>query len=222
MNKNKKQNEPLRREFNGAIRSDSVDLENRTFEFSFSSEEPVTRYIAGDIGYEILDHSPGSADLERINNGGAFLNQHDRDQQIGVVTKAWLDEKEKKLRAAVKMSQSQLGQEILNDINDGIRQNVSFAYELRDKPKPDQSNSTEKYQAWRYFDWSVLEVSTVSIPADYKVGIGREHKEIKMGDEDKISVEIAEKEKELAVEQAKTETRKQLEAEQAEKRKRGS
>ena len=58
----------------------SVDEENRTATFSFSSEFEVDRWW----GVEILDHSPESVRMERINNGGAFLMDHDRWDQRGI------------------------------------------------------------------------------------------------------------------------------------------
>lgn len=227
--KNKKpfKNEIHIREVSAEIDKESIDVENRTFEFSFSSEAPILRYIGGELAYEILDHSRGSADLERINQGGAYLEQHDPDKMRGVVEKAWLVEDQRKLRSRVKMSRSVAAEEIWQDIQDGIRKNVSFRYELNEAPKSEKTK--DGAQAWRYYNWSVLEVSTVSIPADFSVGVGRNHEPVKkvntMTPEEKAAYEEAARIKlEAAVEKARTEARAEtttsLEAEFRAKQKR--
>ena len=50
----------------------------RTVELSFSSEEPYARWW----GVEILDHSEGCVDLERLNSIGCVLFNHNRDMVI--------------------------------------------------------------------------------------------------------------------------------------------
>ena len=59
-------------------------------EFSFSSETPVTRYF----GDEVLDHGRDAVDLSRLNGGAApLLLNHDPDRVLGIVERAWIDEK---------------------------------------------------------------------------------------------------------------------------------
>lgn len=77
------------RELRGSIRALEGDGNERTFELSFSSEEPYTRWF----GQEILDHSAGCVDLTRLNEIGCVLFNHDRDEVIGKITKAWIDKK---------------------------------------------------------------------------------------------------------------------------------
>lgn len=52
--------------------------------FSFSSEAPVERWW----GREILVHDADSMDLARMNDGGAWLWNHNRDVVLGVAEKA--------------------------------------------------------------------------------------------------------------------------------------
>ena len=66
---------------------ESVDVEKRTVEVAFSSEEPVRRWF----GDEVLSHAQGAVDLSRLNGGGAVLFNHDWDDQIGVIERAWID-----------------------------------------------------------------------------------------------------------------------------------
>ena len=63
------------------------DGNERKFTLSFSSEEPYERWF----GLEILDHSPGAVDLQRINEIGCLLFNHNRDAVIGKVNRAWLE-----------------------------------------------------------------------------------------------------------------------------------
>ena len=59
----------------------SVNTEERTAELAFSSENPVPRWF----GKEVLDHSPSSVRMDRLNDGAALLRNHDSNQHIGVV-----------------------------------------------------------------------------------------------------------------------------------------
>ena len=146
------------------------DSEERTVELSFSSETPVER----SFGNEVLDHSADSVDLSRINSAAPLLLEHDRTQQIGVVERAWIDEEDKKGRAVVRFSRSDLGQSILTDVRDGVRQLISFGYEVR---KFTREVAKEGMDTFRATSWLPMEISVVSIPADINVGVGRAYPE---------------------------------------------
>ena len=57
----------VQRDFNLEVRE--VEKEDRTLEFPFSSEEPVTRYF----GPEILEHKSANWDLKRLNDSAPLL-----------------------------------------------------------------------------------------------------------------------------------------------------
>ena len=65
----------------------SVDEDARTVGLAFSSEEPVERWF----GNEILDHSPTSVRLGRLQNGGPVLVDHDHRDHVGVVESVSVD-----------------------------------------------------------------------------------------------------------------------------------
>jgi HK97 family phage major capsid protein/HK97 family phage prohead protease len=136
-------------------------------EFSFSSEAPVSRFF----GIEILSHDRGAADLSRLNDGANLLWNHNRDDVIGVVEKAWLGS-DKRAYSKVRWGTSQKAQEIRKDVEAGIIRNVSFGYQIDEMKllNPSEKDAESKYLATR---WSPYEVSFVSIPADQTVGIGR-------------------------------------------------
>lgn len=160
-------------DFNGRdVRSQSVsdikvrkvDGEARTAEFSLSSEIEVERYF----GKEVLVHSRGAIDLDFFNSGRApLLADHDHSRQIGVIESVKIS-KDRKLRARVRFSRSALGQEILDDVVDGIRSNVSVGYRVHEMERDEKDADL-----FRVTRWSPLEVSFVSVPADTSVGVGR-------------------------------------------------
>lgn len=143
----------------------SVNVEERTAEFSFSSEYEVQRWW----GVEILGHKPEEVDLSRLNNGGAFLNMHNPWDQRGAVTKAWLGE-DARCYCIVKFSRSDLGEELLQDFADGIRTQISVGYRIHELILERQEGDLEFYRATK---WEPTEVSSVSIAADPSVGVGR-------------------------------------------------
>ena len=146
-----------------------IDIENRTATFPFSSELPVQRYFGG----EILDHSPDSCDMSRLNNAAALLLNHDTCEQIGVVEKAWLNHTERKLYATVRFSKNEDADEVFQDVIDKIRRNVSFGYTVDENSFQVEQGSTPENQTYRIMKWMPYEVSIVSVPADATVGIGR-------------------------------------------------
>jgi HK97 family phage major capsid protein len=98
--------------------------DDRIVEMAISSEAPYERAF----GFEILDHSPEAVDLTRLNDGRhPLLLNHEPKDQIGVIKSAHLDA-DKMLRTQSKFSRGPLGQEILQDVQDGIRTLVSVGY----------------------------------------------------------------------------------------------
>jgi len=136
-------------------------LDERSMEFPFSSEYPVSRYF----GNEILSHGMESANLSRLNDGAPLLYNHDPDRMIGVVERAWIDGEKKRGYAKVRFSRNQFAQEVLQDVRDGILRGVSFGYSV-DKMEEREDNFVAT-------NWSPYEVSLAVIPADPTVGIGR-------------------------------------------------
>jgi len=147
----------------------SFSEENRTVELSFSSEEPYERYW----GVEILDHSPTSVNLSRLNSAAPLLLDHDTRNQIGVVESAAISS-ERKGVATVRFSRSERGNEIFQDVVDGIRKNVSVGYQIEEMMIESREGDTETFRVTK---WMPFEVSIVSVPADNSVGVGRANDE---------------------------------------------
>lgn len=149
-----------------AIQADaiSVDAESRTVEFPFSSELPVERWF----GDEVLSHKAGAADLTRLNDGAPLLFNHNMDEIIGVVERAWMGE-DKRGYAKVRFAKTARADEVMSMVNDGILRNVSFGYRISEMVES-VSDKKSTYTATR---WEPFEVSMVTVPADHTVGIGR-------------------------------------------------
>lgn len=106
--------------------SREIDAEARTVGLACSSEEPYRRWW----GVEILDHSAGSIDLSRLADGRhPLLLEHDWSKQIGVVESVEVSA-DRRLRATARFSRGALGEEILQDVADGIRSLVSIGYSI--------------------------------------------------------------------------------------------
>jgi len=138
---------------------------DETLTFSFSSEQPVERFF----GREILVHEEGAMDLSRLNDGAPWLWNHERSVVLGVVENAWLGD-DRRLYSTVRWSPNttERGTEEYRrrvDIEAGIVRNVSFAYSIDD--------IEERGGDFYVTSWKALEVSSVSVPADQTVGLGR-------------------------------------------------
>lgn len=167
----------------------SLDMDARTVELAFSSEEPVARWF----GDEILDHSKGSVRLKRLKKTGPLLLHHDGREHIGTVESARID-KDRVGRAVVRIGQGPERDAILQDIEDGIRKCVSVGYQIH-RMKLEES-SDKAPDIYRAIDWEPYEVSLVSMPADTNVGVGREAREWHDADSeghDTIIVEVTKK-----------------------------
>ena len=148
---------------------DGTEKKVETYSLSFSSEEPYERWF----GMEILGHKSDEVDMQWISSGRApLLNQHNPDQQIGVIQSAILSGS--RGTAVVRFGAGALAQEIKQDVDDGIRGNVSVGYEVLDMVLVRQgSKKTNTPDEYRVTKWRPREVSIVSIPADTTVGVGR-------------------------------------------------
>jgi hypothetical protein len=146
--------------------SEAIDIENRTVDLAFASEEPYDRWW----GTEIIDTQ--KMDLARLNQGGALLWNHDnRDGHIGVVESAWVDD-DLVARAKVRFSKKKFADDIFNDIVDGIVKHVSFGYEITDFDLIKESEKKGELNVYKVATNST-EISMVHTPADLRVGVGR-------------------------------------------------
>ncbi len=148
------------------LKRDEIDVDNRLVPLSFSSETVVDRWFGG----EILDHTPTSIRLGRLQEGGALLVEHDRSDHVGVIESVEIGA-DRIGRAMVRFGKSARAEEIFQDVIDGVRKWVSTTYRVHSMVLESKSDDGETY---RVMDWEPVEISIVSIPADPSVGVARD------------------------------------------------
>jgi HK97 family phage major capsid protein/HK97 family phage prohead protease len=152
----------------GSAEIRQIGEDESVFTFPFSSELAVERWF----GDEILSHEADAADLSRLNDAAPVLWNHNRDDQIGVVEKAWMGN-DKRGYCNIRFGTSPMAQQILSDVRAGVIRNVSFGYRINDLVESKKSGGS----VFTATHWTPLEVSLVSIPADPTVGLGRDDTE---------------------------------------------
>lgn len=153
----------------GVMRRDAtvgaIDKDARTVELSFSSEVEYERWF----GVEVLGHDAHEVDLKRLNNSAPVLWMHNWDDQRGVVESARIDS-DRKGRVVARFSKSADGEQLFQDIVDGIVTKVSVGYLVNGMKLMETRDDMDVY---RVTDWTPYEISMVSVPADDTVGVGR-------------------------------------------------
>jgi HK97 family phage major capsid protein len=141
---------------------------------AISSEAPVERYDwwTGERYNEILDHSASAVDLTYARDGFPFLVDHETRDMVGLVEDVALG-KDRKLRGMVRFSRSVRAQEVRQDIVDEIRKKISVGYRIDEDNVERTKKSGDAIATVRVKRWTPLEASSVPIPADYEVGVGR-------------------------------------------------
>lgn len=156
-----------------SLNREAIDTEKRTVKLSFASENPVERWW----GFEILDHASGSVKLDRWGNKPPFLQNH-RDRR-GVIEDGKIEDK--RLVGTARLGRSPAAEELLQDIEDEIAVHTSVGYIVTkmEEMKPEMMSEELKnkcleagMKAYRC-EWEPIEGSSVDIPADLSVGLGK-------------------------------------------------
>lgn len=157
------------------IDSSKIDKDKRTVEILFSTDDPAERWF----GDEILDHSPGACDLRRLNDGGAFLKDHDSRMQIGVHESASISvttsgvKQRGEGRAVVRFAPATnaLAEQEFQDMLAGVRTKISVGYVAREMKLVEEDEDGN--ETWLVTKWEPLENSLVAIPLDPACAAGR-------------------------------------------------
>lgn len=153
----------------------AVEGKERTFRLSFSSEEPYQRWY----GVEILDHTEGAVDMERINSIGVLLFNHKRDAVIGRIDRAWVENG--RGEAEVTFDSDEESEKIYQKVKGGTLKGVSVGYMVDswEEVMPNKQSADGKYAGPCSIarKWVPYEISIVSVPADPTVGVGRSDEE---------------------------------------------
>ena len=148
-----------------------IDEETLSITFPAASGEPYERYDKelNERYYERLVCTPEAVNLDRLNGGASILKNHDPDDILGKVEKAWIEEGKLVIRA--RFRRNSFGAiDTFRDIVDGTLPNVSIGY-FPEVVVPVIENGVNFRDVTR---WTVFEVSVaVGVPADPTVGFYR-------------------------------------------------
>ena len=170
--KNDERNGKLNRLMEG-ISIRAIEGSERKYHISFSSEEPYERWW----GTEILSHADGAVDLERLNSIGVVLFNHNPNNPIGKVEKAWIENG--RGEADIEFDDDDFLSYVREKVASGTLKGVSVGYvvDAWEEVAANKQSGDGRFTgpcdiATR---WTPYEVSIVSVPADPTVGVGRSH-----------------------------------------------
>lgn len=131
-----------------------------------SSEAPYERWW----GTEILGHDSGEVDLGYCERGLAFCADHDTERQVGVLEEVTVDD-DGCIRGLLRFGAHPDAAWIEADMRSGVRPYVSIGYRINAmKLTETDENQNDTY---RVTNWTLFEGSSVAVPADVSVGVGR-------------------------------------------------
>lgn len=133
------------------------------FVASLSSEFPYLR----SFGFERLVHAPEAIDLARVRGGLPVLFAHDPARPIGLGRNVLL--RDRRLVAEIELFDVPLAREVAVMVAAGLH-NISISYSVGRMTKTGTLRGEPLYAV---DDWSLIEASFVSCPADPTIGIGR-------------------------------------------------
>lgn len=158
-----------------SIRAVEGEGNERKFELSFSSELPYRRWW----GVEILDHAEGCVDLTRLNEIGCVLFNHGRDNVLGRINRAWIEEN--RGMAEIEFDQDEEAERIYQKVKSGTLKGVSVGYivDSWEEVMANKQSADGRFQGPASIarKWTPYEISVVSVPADPTVGVGRDESE---------------------------------------------
>lgn len=169
--KTKNKSDGIRSLASSGIRAVAGEGNEHKFILSFSSEEPYERWF----GMEILDHNEEAVDLTRLNEIGVLLFNHDTNQVIGKVLRAWIEDR--RGNAEVEFDTDDDAEKIRQKVASGTLKGVSVRYTIDnlEEVSPGKTSTDGHMGPCNIArKWAPLEVSIVSVPADATVGVGRE------------------------------------------------
>lgn len=160
------------------FRDDSINLETREIEVSFSSETPVQR---GQY-WEVLSHDQDAIDLSQLNISGRVFLEHETTipNQVGSVVSAWLDEATRTCRAILRFGANENAENIWRNIQAKVFPGISVGYFIKDAQLENDGRTVTVRR------WVPFEISAVSLEADSSIGFARSlEKVLEQNDEEK-------------------------------------
>lgn len=149
----------------------AIDEESRTVNVAFASDKAIDHWF----GKLCLSMEKKAMRTERLKNGAPLLMDHRSwswEAQVGVIERFQIGD-DGVARADVRFSKSARGEEVYQDVKDGIRQSISVGFMVHEMHLEKSEKDKKKGDVYRSDDWEPYEISIVSVPADISVGVGR-------------------------------------------------
>ena len=114
-------------------------------------------------------------DLERLNSIGVVLFNHERDEVVGKIDRAWIEDGRGYVEITFDSDES--SEKIYQKVKTGTLKGVSVGYMVEDweEVMPNKQSQDGRFTGPCSIakKWAPYEVSIVSVPADPTVGVGR-------------------------------------------------
>lgn len=156
---------PHRRAMTIELRAEHIDEDERTVHVAFSSETPIRQWF----GMEVLGHNADEIDLSRFLNGAAVLVNHDTDKHHGIIESAVVEGTVG--RAVIRFGKTDQASNTFRNIVDGIWPHISVGFFIHEMQLV--TTNDDGLDEYRVTRWEPFELSSVAIPADVSVGVGR-------------------------------------------------
>lgn len=143
---------------------DTRASENGSLRVSLSSEQPVPRFF----GTEILSHAKSAIDLSYAARGLPLLKDHNTREQIGIIENVRVERG--RLVGDARPGKHPDAGYVFDDMRSGVRPNMSVGYIVRSMALVRSDKDGDTYEVDK---WTPVEGSTVPVPADPTVGVGR-------------------------------------------------
>ena len=114
-------------------------------------------------------------DLERLNSIGVVLFNHERDEVVGKIDRAWIEDG--RGYAEITFDSDDSSEKIYQKVKTGTLKGVSVGYMVEnwEEVMPNKQSADGRFTGPCSIakKWAPYEVSIVSVPADPTVGVGR-------------------------------------------------
>lgn len=141
------------------------------FEVEAGADGKITAALSSELavrtpwGDETLVHAPEAVNLSRASMGLPLLIDHDHTRQLGRVVNIRIENR--RLLGDLIFSDRAEVAGIRADVVAGLRPDLSIGYSI------DEVENGPDAGAYRATRWTLIEVSSVLVPADHSVGVGR-------------------------------------------------
>jgi HK97 family phage major capsid protein len=141
------------------------------FEVEAGADGRITAALSSELavrtpwGDETLVHTRDAVNLGRASMGLPLLIDHDHTRQLGRVVNIRIENR--RLMGDLVFSERAEVAGIRADVLAGLRPDLSIGYQI------DEIENGPDAGAYRATRWTLIEVSSVLVPADHSVGVGR-------------------------------------------------